>query len=278
MLFRFFFLASLVSGLSFGGSSLLLFRQSNVYSDKLQFVEHDRSPIKRMRVASCEAITGSQVDYMLSEYPNFLVICEKEGTLLYPTELDNENVQAAGMRAMVKAKVSREYRLTEMKITLREESDVLQIPLSPCIYVSGENTTGSIEFKFTLGAGFGQSGGVDLGLTFPFLGVSSSLGVGNAKVRRFVIDHSCAFDGYGVRPVVSMTTIDFAVKMRTWQVRARSRKPPKKSDWEAIEQMWFSNHAPVFSCVSELHVPGVCLWPQDRAKAEDGTEIRIEGQ
>lgn len=252
-----------------------LYKQASVYSDEHRDELNNR-PIKRMRMANCTTVTPVQIEAMLAEYPNFIVTCEKELSLLYPTELDEEQPTEKGIfGTSFKLNLGRKYNLTEMKVTVKEDLDTLRIPLFLCIYASHTNTSGSIEFKFTIGGGTSGSGSVTGGLPIPAFGIKSSLGVGGSFSRKFVIDHSCNFDGYGTRPTIAMTTMEVHVELRRWLVSAKATKPPQISKWQKYNRVVFTDDAPTFSCLSELYVPGVCNWPADRARDEDGDEVAI---
>lgn len=258
-----------------------LLKQTSVYSES-PIVEYQNKPIKRMRMSSCEAITKAQVERLITEYPNFIVTCEKEMTLLYPSEIDKASIQRKLTSVQKKLKMSEviqkslgKIQFTEMEVSLKQELDSLQILLSSCIYLSNKNASGALEFKFTIGAGGATTGGVTVGAPIPFFGIKSAMGIGTSLSRKFVIDHSCNFDGYGVRPVVTLTTIEFHVRSRIWEVGQFPTIGWKKSKWNNQKQAVFTDDAPIFSCLSELYVPGVCRWPSDRARDEDGDEVRI---
>lgn len=226
-----------------------------------------------MKISSCETISKSQMNHMMAEYPNFIVTCEKEKTLLYPSELDDEVKQKNPFSDTIQ-KLGK-YQLTELAVTLKAELDKFQVLLSPCVYLSYKNTSGALEFKFTINGGGGTQGEVTVGAPIPLLGIKTSLGLKSSLAKSFVIDHSCTFNGYGVRPVVSLTTVECRVKSRKWEVTQFPTTSWSKGMWDKRNQVVFTDDAPVFSCVSELYVPGVCQWPSDRARAEDGEELRI---
>lgn len=247
-----------------------LYKQTSTYSNEPP-VEYKDKPVKRLRVASCETITPEQMKVLVSEYPNFIVTCEKEMTILYPSELDYEGGQAREMKKDSKKKDN--LKFTELKVTAKRDEESLRIPLFQCIHASHTNTSGSVEFKFTIGKTKGKSKTVNAGIPLPNFGISTSLGITNAVSRLFVIDHSCNFDGYAVRPIVAMTTMKVGFKQREWEVSKTNEV--KKGKWKKLDRVVFTDEAPLFSCHSELYVPDICKWPADRARDEDGDEVRI---
>lgn len=253
-------------------NDLTLFKQTGVYS--LPPVEYNSKPIKRIRVASCDAITKSQMGHLMDQYPNFLVTCEKEMTLLYPSELDDEFQEKLTLSDTIQ-KTFGKYQLTELAVILVKDSEMLKVLLSPCIYLSKNTTSGALEFKFTISGGAGTQGSVTVGAPIPHLGIKTSLGSKTTLVKSFVLDHSCTFKGYGVRPVVSLATVETRIQNRKWQVTRFPKFSWVKSKWDKRNQKVFTDDGPIFSCVSELYVPGVCRWPSDRAREEDGEEVRV---
>lgn len=253
-------------------NDLTLFKQTGVYSSPP--VEYNSKPIRRIRIASCEAITKSQMSHMMDQYPNFIVTCEKEMTLLYPSELDDDFQEKLTLSDTIQ-KTFGKHKLTELAVILVKDSEILKVLLSPCIYLSKNTTSGALEFKFTISGGADTQGSVTIGAPIPHLGIKTSLGSKTALVKSFVLDHSCTFKGYGVRPVVSLATVETRIKSRNWQVTRFPNFNWVKSKWDKRNQKVFTDDAPIFSCVSELYVPGVCRWPSDRAREEDGEEVRV---
>lgn len=247
-----------------------LYKQTSAYSHEPP-VEYKNRPVKRLRVASCEKITTDQMKVLVSEYPNFIVTCEKEMTILYPSELDYEVGRAKEMKKDSKRKEN--LKFTELKVIARRDEETFRIPLFQCIYASHTNASGSIEFKFTIGNTKGKSKKINAGIPIPHFGISYSLGISNAVSRLFVIHHSCNFDEYAVRPIIAMTTTKVSFKQREWDIS--KTKEGKGGKWKKLDRVVFTDEAPLFFCLSELYVPDVCNWPADRARDEDGDEVRI---
>lgn len=276
----FSFAASLAGALSAPLQPQLLV-ESRVFSEDNEMpVEHNGVPLRRLRMESCDNIKPAQIEFLIKSYPNFTVTCEKELTLLYPSELDGPLEDQGTVSRIANF---HKFQLTEISVLLEISGGSLLMPLAQCIYLSNPGTSGAVEYKLTIGGALSGNGEVSSGLPIPMfmifglplpaLGLGVSLGFSKSFSRLFVLDNICAFDGFGVRPIVSMATIECLVKVRRWDISLLV--PAKQSEWFYTNQTVFTGHSPVFDCVSEEHVAGVCEWPEDRARDEHGEEVRI---
>lgn len=221
--------------------------------------------VKRKSVADCDKITLKQVKAILKDYPQVLVLCEKQKSVLYPSILDQE------FETVPKTKV---FNFTEVAAKVSTDHGAIQFPLAPCLTFPYLEGTGVVEVRVTVGVGSGGSLEIGGGYPFPWFGVNAATSVAVGSSGSIYVDHTCSTNLTGVRPLLSIATVQTQIKARQWQL-ADQKKFAQKSKWYKSKNKLLTDDAPLISCVSESYVPGICNLPERQAMEEDGEFLQL---
>lgn len=239
----------------------------------LIFVSDELTPVTRFKTADCDQIDRKKLRSLIHEYPNVVLTCEKQMTVVYPAELNEEiypnqleDVPKRWADCMAGRRNCHKYFFTEVSINMTQQVTDFRFPLTSCATFPEEKTTGFSEIAITLAQGRGGLTSKGISLTLPFIAPSfTELGeINHQKV--IVLDHACDFDRSGSRPVASISTVTANVKDRLWVVNMRRKHPVMRFPWRESQSEVFSPKAPLVACVSEMYVPGVCEWDQEQAR------------
>lgn len=276
----FLFLAVLVIALCY---DFHFVKSHNPQFSQLIYMSDEKVHITRFKTADCDQITRQKLYSLIYEYPNVILTCEKQMTVLYPAKFNEDTYTSHlddvpqrwndcidGKRKCLK------YFFTEVSINMTERVTDFRYPVMPCVRFPEEKHTGFSEIA--LGLARSRSGLTSKGisLVLPLITLTfSDLGeISSQKV--ILLDHTCDFDQIGNRPVVSFSTVTGRVHDRLWVVDMRKRQPVVRYPWRESESEFFSPLAPLVACVSERYVPGVCEWDQEQAMDPWGEAVPME--
>lgn len=222
--------------------------------------------VRKTKLSNCDTMTPKQVQDILKDYPNVLVICDKQNSILYPSVLDEDGYKSS--------KKSNANLFTEVSVSAGRREAPIQIPLLKCLYFPNSGT-GAVEVRVTTGGGI--SGSIDGGVSIPIpsFGISAQVGTGAGVSGSVYVDHACNTNLSGVRPMLTLSTFNTTVKTRNWVLSDKNRKAVQKGKWQQQELTLLTGNAPMVSCVSEDYVSGVCEWTEQSIKKEIGQTIRI---
>lgn len=250
---------------------------------QLIYVSDEQVHINRFRTADCDRIDRKKLRRLIYDYPNVVLTCEKQMTVVYPAELNEDryashldNVPKRWTDCLAGKRNCHKYFFTEVSVNMTQKVTDFQFPLTSCVSFPEEKHTGfsEIAIAFAHGRSGLTSKGVSLALPFFTL---SYIDLGELSHQKIIaLNHACDFDKSGSRPVVSISTVTANVNDRLWVVDMRRKHPVIKFLWRESESEFFSPQAPLVSCVSETYVPGVCEWDEAQARDPWGGGTPIE--
>lgn len=259
-------------------------RERNPESQVSQQIYLSEKPIPatRFKAAECGKISRKQLVNLVSDYPNVVLVCEKEQTVLYPAQ-HNEDLYADKLQGVPQKykpciagkKGCRKYFFTEVAINTTEDTSDFRFPLASCVSLPGKNTSGITEIALSIF--YGRTGSSSYGIAWstPWLlalyGTSSEF----TNSKMISLDHLCNFNSTFTRPVLSVSTMKAIVRDRLWAVDLRRKNPIFKFDWRNSTLEVFTSQAPFLSCVSQTFVPGICDWDLDQAKDRLGNLVDV---
>lgn len=247
------------------------------------YVSDEKVHITRFKTTDCDQIDRKKLRSLLQEYPNVVLTCEKQMTVLYPAQLNEDiytkhlgNVPKRWTDCIDGKRNCHKYFFTEVAINMTQGATNFSIPLASCVKFPEEKHTGFSEISIALAHGRSGLTSKGLSLALPMATLTyTDLGE-NSQQKVIVLDHACDFDKSGSRPVVSLSTVTGKIKDRLWVVDMRRKHAVVRFPWRESENEFFSPRVPLVACVSETYVPGICEWDQAQAMDPWGEAIPID--
>lgn len=230
-----------------------------------------RDTVQLLAVDSCENITYAEMGAVAGIYPNVKIVCEKEKTVLYPSELDGPEFMSVMLKVAPKPYWFQTYfrgktfYFTELARVLMEEQPELSIPVFPCAKVSENQGSGAIDVSLARSrvrsvvqsiSGTAALPSYGLPITLPAL--TGSLLPGRTSLSESVDAFTCAFSNHSVRPFLQLARFRTKIRTRLWAVDFSKKEFIHKYGWLPSVHDEVSEETYSVACVSEKYVPGVC--------------------